>query len=381
MIRLALALCLMAAPAAADGAADVTRRAGAVEVARQALGDLRAAGQALDHAKGARDRVAALTSVIEAYETGLSALREGLRQVAIRRNTLTRGLDAESAQVSRLLGALETLQTTPETLLLLHPDGPLGAVRSGMILAQVTPELQARVADLRARLDDLRTIAMVQQRALASLQDGLAGVQQARADLSAAISNRADLPRRFTDDGPAIARLLQNADTLAAFADGLVGVEGTTEAPVPAASLPLPLPVNGRVIRRFGQKDAAGIARPGLLIATEPLALVTAPVAATIRYVGPLLDYGNVMILEPEPQTLLVLAGLDRVYGAVGRVIPAGTPVGLMGGSAPTGDEFIAASADGAGADRSETLYLELRQGNRPVDPAGWFAGTKDGSE
>ncbi len=53
-------------------------------------------------------------------------------------------------------------------------------------------------------------------------------------------------------------------------------------------------------------------AAPALLIATRPAALVTAPWPATIRYRGPLLDYGNVMIVEPSSGYLLVLAGLAR---------------------------------------------------------------------
>ncbi|MEZ5674302.1 MAG: hypothetical protein R3D81_03325 [Thalassovita sp.] len=47
---------------------------------------------------------------------------------------------------------------------------------------------------------------------------------------------------------------------------------------------------------RADESDAAGIARPGVVLATRPRALVTTPTAATIRYLGPLLDYGNVMI-------------------------------------------------------------------------------------
>jgi septal ring factor EnvC (AmiA/AmiB activator) len=367
---LSLVLALIAAPA---GAAD------AVTVARAALAVLEAAGRALAEAEGAQDRVAALTAVIHAYETGLAALREGLRQAAIQEAALIRGLDAEITRVAGLLGALETLETNPETLFLLHPQGPLGAVRSGMILSTVTPELQALVEDLRQRVEAVRVIRALQQSAFDDLAAGLAGVQEARTELSLAISNRADLPRRFADDDSRIARLLENADTLAAFAEGLAGIEALTAAPAPGpAVLPLPLPVDGRVIRTFREKDAAGISRPGLLIATAPLALVTTPVAATIRYSGPLLDYGNVMILEPDPRTLLVLAGLARVYGAVGQVIPAGTPVGLMGGAAPDSGEFVAASGENGGALRTETLYLELRQGNDPVDPADWFAGTKD---
>ena len=60
--------------------------------------------------------------------------------------------------------------------------------------------------------------------------------------------------------------------------------------------------------------------------------MVISPWAATIRYTGPLLDYGNVMILEPGGGYLLVLAGLEQVYGTVGDVVARGAALGLMGG-------------------------------------------------
>jgi len=114
------------------------------------------------------------------------------------------------------------------------------------------------------------------------------------------------------------------------------------------------------------------VRRPGILIAARPQALVTAPWPATIRYRGPLLDYGNVMILEPGAGYLLVLAGLGTVYGETGEVVAAGAPLGLMGGEPrPAGP--AASGGEGAGARDTETLYLELRQGAEPVDPADWF--------
>ena len=113
-------------------------------------------------------------------------------------------------------------------------------------------------------------------------------------------------------------------------------------------------------------------------MATRALTLVTSPWAATLRYQGPLLDYGNVMILEPGGGYLLILAGMETVYGDVGDVIAAGAPLGLMGGSAPKGADILAPAADGGGADATETLYLELRQGAEPVDPLEWFAATEE---
>jgi septal ring factor EnvC (AmiA/AmiB activator) len=120
------------------------------------------------------------------------------------------------------------------------------------------------------------------------------------------------------------------------------------------------------------------VRRPGLLIATRARALVTAPWPATIRYRGPLLDYGNVMILELGRGYLLILGGLETVYGEVGEVVPSGAALGLMGGPEAMATEFLASTQDGSSAGGSETIYVELRQGADPVDPTDWFAGTME---
>ena len=136
-------------------------------------------------------------------------------------------------------------------------------------------------------------------------------------------------------------------------------------------------------MRGYGERDAAGIQRPGLIVATRPLSIVTTPWPATIRYLGPLLDYGNVAILEPGDGYLLVLAGLGQLYGDVGEVLAQGAPVGLMGGADPaasSGDDqaFLIAAEEGTGAERSETLYIELRYDGKPVAPTTWFAAGKE---
>jgi septal ring factor EnvC (AmiA/AmiB activator) len=84
-----------------------------------------------------------------------------------------------------------------------------------------------------------------------------------------------------------------------------------------------------------------------------------------------------VMILEPARGYLMIFAGLAQVFGETGDVLAAGEPVGLMGGEEPPaqefGAEFAADAAAGSAAERSETLYVELRQGKETLDPAEWF--------
>lgn len=365
MIRAAALLLLLALPLRAETVA---------EQAAKAAADLQQAVTGLEQATEARDRVTALSQTIRAYEAGLAALRSALRDAALREATLTRALDAKRDGIGRLLGVLATMEANPGPLLLLHPEGAVGTARSGMILADVTPALQAQALTLKGELQELSDLRALQASAGDVLEKGLATAQAARTELSKAISDRTDLPKRFTEDPEVLKGLLDSADTLDAFAAGLSpdAEAGTTFATEKGR---LPLPVLGTVLRRPDEADAAGVRRPGVTLATQPRALVTAPWPATIRYRGPLLDYGNVMILEPGDGYLLVLAGLETLYGDVGEVVAAGAPLGLMGGTATASGEFTAGVPDGSGGRGTETLYMELRQGAAPVDPMDWFTG------
>ncbi len=352
-------------------------------LARAAIDQLEAAHTALNDARRASDRVAALSQTIRGYEDGLNAMRVGLRRAALREAALRRGFDAEAEQVSRLLGVLLSMQSTAGPLALLHPAGPIGTARSAMIVAEITPVIQRQAEDLRRRLEEVALLRALQESAADTLQRGLSGVQQARTDLSQAIANRTDLPQRFLSDPAQLQALINSSETLDGFASGLsdMDISDSFAASIRnfrAAKGTIALPVSGTILRGFNEPDAAGVRRPGLLLVTRPLAIVTAPWPATLRYRGPLLDYGNVMILEPEAGILMVLAGLDTAYGEVGQVLVANTALGLMGGVSPDADRFFFDAVTGAGSEATETLYIELRLGGKPVDPADWFAETEE---
>ncbi len=377
MLRAALLCALLAGGAVSAQTPDPA------EAARAAAVRLNQATIRLDQAKSARDRVKALSETIRAFEDGLAAMREGLRHASIREQTLSRELSAREDEFSRLIGVLQSMGETRAPTVLLHPAGPTGTARAGMILADVTPALNTRVAELRGKLDEVSTLRRLQDNAAETLRQGLRGLQEARSELSQAVADRSDLPRRFAEDPVKTALLIASSETLEGFASGLSEIAvGESAGSLPDISHrkgKLPPPVQGRVLRGFMGSDAAGITRPGVIMATRPRALVTTPAAATIRYHGPLLDYGNVMILEPQSGLLIVLAGLDVVYGLTGQVLPAGAPIGLMGGADPEIGEILTQSSEGAGNDRTETLYIEIREDNVPVDPSAWFSIAKDG--
>ncbi|MDO5603909.1 MAG: peptidase M23 [Paracoccus sp. (in: a-proteobacteria)] len=362
----------------ASGPAAAETTAGA-EAARAAF-QLREATGRLEEALTKDDQVTALTEMIHAYESGLASMRAGLRQAGIREQQIRAEWESRRARLSSMLGVMLSMQQSPETLMLLHPAGPEATAHAGMVLSTITPGLRAEADALKANLDEIAQVRVLQEDAANVLAEGLSRVQEARRLLASAAGDRSTMPRRFAENPEELRALERSAATLDAFAEGIAGMESDIGPPLAdfeGAQGSLPLPVMGRVLRGYGEPDAAGIQRPGLVISTAPASLVTTPWPATIRYRGPLLDYGNVTILEPARDYLLIFAGMAQVFGEVGDVLAAGEPVGLMGGAEPSAQEFginfVVNAATGGDADLTETLYLELRRDKQTLNPGEWF--------
>ena len=349
-----------------------------LETATLAAEMLDEAAIALSEAEGARDRVEALTGTIRAFEEGLLALREGTRRAATRERTILLVFEAERDRLARLLGVLQTIEAAPAPLLMIHPAGPLGTARSGMIVSDVTPAVAAEAMALRDQLREIAILRALQDNAVSQLSTALDGVQTARSTLSQAIADRRVLPARFSENDAAMMTLLESATSLDGFAEtlrqaGTIDLTDPSLAGFSTARGALPLPVLGVTLRGFNEADAAGVTRPGLVLATRPGALITAPWAASVRYAGPLLDYGNVIILEPDGDYLLILAGVDEMFVGAGEIVSTDAPLALMGGLGTENDELIVPATQGGGVARTESLYIELREAGVPVDPTEWF--------
>jgi hypothetical protein len=197
------------------------------QAAAAAVAVLEDAAVALVYAETARDRVKALSAAVKGYEAGLAAMRVGLRQVALREARMTQEINRREDGIFRLLGVLQTIVRSPAPTVLLHPSGPVKTARSAMLLADVTPGLQAQAQALRRDLDEVTALRQLQQQASNHMQKGLVGAQLARTKLSQAMSGRRDLPQRFVEDPLQTAVLIAATETLAAFAAGYCRTKGS----------------------------------------------------------------------------------------------------------------------------------------------------------
>lgn len=331
------------------------------------------AAQELAAAQSAPDRIAAYGRAIAAYDEALVAMRVAVVDAGVREQDLALDLERRREEISRLLGALMRMSRTPTPAQALHPQGPAGAARASAMMSRLTPMLEAESDELAVELAALRDARRLQEQGTADLASGLEALNGARVDLAAAIAAKGT-PLHEDPVGPALTMLARDSDTLTALAAALAASPDAPAGPLRGEAGKFLVPVPGDVLRRYNEPDAAGVRRPGIVMRAAPLSIVSAPADAVVRYAGPFLEYGYVVVLEPKRDTMIVLAGLAQIQVRTGDPVERGELLGLLGGRALDVEEYVMLPGADTGAGGTETLYIEVRQGRGPVDPAPLFA-------
>jgi septal ring factor EnvC (AmiA/AmiB activator) len=341
--------------------------------ATDAAGRIAAASAGIAEAEAAPEQVAALGRAVGAYQAALAALGVEVAEAGRREQALALDLADRRIEIQRLLAALGAMSRTPRPAQALHPEGPLGAARAAAMMARLTPAMQERAQALAEELAALRTARRLHAESRAGLEAGLARLGAAQAALSAAMAAASPQP---ADPGePTVTMMARDSETLSALAAALARTGDAPEPPAEGGADKLLWPVAGQVLRHFNEPDAAGVRRPGIIVEAAPLALVQAPADAIVRYAGPFLEYGYVVVLEPDAGTMGVLAGLAQLRVRTGTPVGRGELIGLLGGRALDVEEYVMLPASDTGAGGGETLYIEARQGRGPVDPEPLFEG------
>ncbi len=331
----------------------------------------------LSAADGKRDRLRAYGQAIQGYEVAMLATRAGLRELQAATKISSENYRLQRDRTEKLLGTLHLMGRTPKELNVLHPGGALGAARANMMLHELVVQAKLESEALRLEFERIATLSALQETTLDGLFRARQDIAAARAKVHAVLDTDEKVPVAQLNESVTLDAIVTNSRNLRDLAKGLMDhsfPEDTLENLYVESDLgKLDWPVLGRVVREFGERDAAGIARPGLIIGAAPLSLVRSPFEAVVRYQGQFLDFGEVVILEPEPSYLLVLSGLGRSYVRTGERVEIGEPIGLLGGTEPTDEVFLIGLSEGDSAFFQESLYIETRKDGIATDPKAWF--------
>ena len=350
-------------------------------------------------------RVQALEAAVDETESRIRAL--GANEDALHASLLER-----RDVLAEVLAALQRMGHRPPPAILVRPEDALASVRSAILLGAVVPDLRTAAdklaLDLKALVslkqevaverDRMRrdAVALAEERAriellLAEKRDrrlasasALAGEEKRAAALAAQATNLKDLIARMEKEIAAAAAATAAAEQAAA--DNRKATEGggsrakptslgSADRLAPAVSFVdarslLPLPVNGKPVRSYGDKDALGAKTEGISIATRPGAQVSAPSDGWVVYAGPFRSYGQLLIINAGDGYHVLLAGMERIDVQLGQFVLAGEPVAMMA---------LPKLASAGAVDIVSTqpvLYIEFRKDGTSIDPAPWWAAS-----
>ena len=245
------------------------------------------------------------------------------------------------------------------------------AAQSVEITTQRLQQLSAQAGDLRELIESIEAERQRRAEAQKQLEKELlarAATRPPRPAVPRQSSPPAVSPAAPVPEAPASDTQEQTAEAEAAPPDAAPAVAASIDPARPktlrsfaGARGAMVMPVAGRVKRRYGESDEVGAASKGILILAPAGGRVVAPFDGRIEFAGPFRGYGQILIIEHGDGYHSLLAGLERIDGAVGQWLVSGEPVGIM----PSGD-------------REAALYLELRRHSQPINPLPWLATRDD---
>ena len=269
--------------------------------------------------------------------------------------------------------------------LLTQPQDANQAIRAAILMGEVAPQVKEKTTLLTSEITKLRRLerqVLREQKVLAAADAALALKQEEITQMTTAKRSA------FEDVNADAALLRQRAQSLGDKANSIRELIAALEAAAPGAprlkprltyaqkpeprlttraSLPRPTvsqplgvlatPATGRMVRAWGDRMPGGAKSESVAFATRSGAQVSAPISGTVEFSGPFRSYGQLLILSTSDGYHVLLWGMSSSYVSVGQSVQQGEPVAKMADRASSEPE----------------LFMEVRKGGEPMNPAKWM--------
>lgn len=273
----------------------------------------------------------------------------------------TAAYDLKRDAYAHTLRHLMSLRRLPPTAFFGEKGDVEAMLKTASAMEVVHTALADKAQELKRTIATLTTLKnrLVQDRAYSTSRQKRLSAQNET--LSRDLDARQKLQQKLASDhAAAVARVQKFAKQSRNLQELISKLE--TGRPTPPAPLgetaskgAWQAPVAGKVLHRFGEKKPGG-RYEGMLFAARAGGSVLAPAAGQVVFTGPFRDYGPMVLLKHKTGHISLLAGLGDIRVSLNQNVAAGEPLGRMGNAS------------------SPALYVELRQGSKTIDPAGWFA-------
>ncbi len=342
----------------------------------------------LSDLKSSQENARALQSRLAGTQKEVNDLREQSTDLAADMQDAERRVDAEEKRTGQLnarlaekekefaarkqeyadtIASLLRVQRLPPTAVMADSAHVSDVLRTAQVMQEVNGALAARAAQLRGELEALTKLRNEATASKARLASESADLNEQRKRLDRDLAKRQDAQKQLSSDLAAtqarVAELSEESQSLQELIGKLeanrvaMAQKGTPEKRIASTRQGRwKLPVSGKVLHRFGERKSENETFRGLVLASRPGGTVVAPAAGEVVFTGPFRDYGRMVLVKHGNGMISLLAGMGRIAVALNQQVGAGEPLGSMGEEA------------------SPSLYYELREDSKPIDPADWFA-------
>lgn len=364
--------------------------------AQQKLAALEAAGEkTLSDLDNVDAQLIAAAMESQRREEQASEAEKTLIDLGTRRVTAQMRLLENRQALEDLLAALAASNRRRPPALVVSPGKANMAVRRAILMSETTPRLAAqsdvlseeidtlndlerRIRGEKARLEaaeatlalkqvEIERLAAAKRGSFADLSGDIAALKARSAKLAAEADSLRDLLQTLESHAPTAPGVKPNLRPRQVAASPSKQPSATAAVARAPSTRPLgkavlgalKSPVAGNLLRSFGEKLPTGGKSEWITFTTRAGAQVVAPVGGSVEYARPFRTYGSMLILRTSDGYHVIITGMSRIYVTEGQAVSPGEPVGRM-------------------PDRSDPapeLNMELRLGDKVMNPAEWLPG------
>lgn len=310
--------------------------------------------------EGLKKKLVTVSARLAEHEEKLQDLQTELVNIEEEEKKYSALRKENQKDLSEVLAIVLRLSRLPPEAMIFAPTEPRQTIYTTFGMQSVMKELNKRVLTAREQLGKLAEVRerLRAQRAAVALAE--TKINADRAELAGLVKQREAAQRKTDADRKAADTEAKKLAARAADLRDLIkkleekarqANRKKTTGPALYAKGSAKLPVAGKIIRAYGQVDAAGNRSRGMTVSTSSRAVVNAPRAGQVVFAGAFRSYGQVVIIEIADGQHILLTGLGSISVSEGESVRAGEPVGKM-------------------PDDGSPLYLETRKDGEPVDPA-----------
>lgn len=293
----------------------------------------------------AADRVSSL-------EEQRAEMAKKIEELDAKRDAINREMDANRGRVADAAASILFVASHPS----FDSESMREYVLTSAILSGVADRLDEDIERAQQQIKGLEKIR--EQRAIEKekLDRTAKKYAKQKTELDKLLKTRSAQNEKLKSQHSALQKKLRELSAKAKSISELSAGVGSSEMSADAhfSRRKLNLPVRGRVVVRFAEKTALGLKSDGWRVRTRGDALVMAPADGVVKFADSFRGFGRVVIMSHKNGYNTVMTNLGNIDVMLGQEVLAGEPIGRMNPDKPE-------------------MYLEVRRGNKAVDPARLF--------